>query len=177
MISPTLTYASADAESNKHVINMMLELFGSCEIVLENLAELSPAAERRVNWAMLPPGEHPWDHIVSHVEKVFSKKSPTVASAVLLRQEIIRSFEPTSIYRGLAGFSDYIAYTFPSQQIVVLESVFYGNALYVLGDNWEAVSRLTKSEIINGGLALERIIHSKGWVANLASALRAKAAE
>lgn len=175
-VSPELTYVPANGDHNKHVINLMLELFGSCEVVLEDLARLTPPEARRVNWVMLPPGEHPWDRIESHIKAVFRGKTPSVAAAVILRQDVILSHGPSSIFTGMAGFSDYIAYVFRDRGLVVLESVFYGNALYVFGENWEALSMLTKAEIIRNDLAAARIIHSRDWIAHLADVLRLRAA-
>lgn len=173
----TLTYSKGTAELNKHTINLMLELFGACEIVLEDLARLDPPSTKRVNWMMLPPGEHPWSRIEEHIKEVFSGRAPSVSKAVLARQEVILSYGPSSVFRGLAGFSDYIAYEFKGKGMVVLESVFYGNALYLFGERWEELSQRTKAEIIQHGLAEHRIIHSKGWVVHLAEVMRPKAAE
>lgn len=175
-VSPALTFDQASAETNKHVINLMLELFGSCDIVLEDLARLSPPVERRVNWVMLPPGEHPWERIESHIRKVFGGKAPSIAKAVLQRQEVILSHGPTATWRGVGGFSDYIAYVFDDRGLVVLESVHYGNAFYVLNEEWEELSKLTKAQIIRHQLAEYRIVHSKGWVVKLFEVLKRRAA-
>jgi hypothetical protein len=176
--SPALTYSPAQEEHNKHVVNLMLELFGKCEIVSTDLARFTPPSTKRVNWIMLPPGEHPWPRVEEHIRRFFGGKSPSVATAVLNRQEAILSFEPSAVFRGLGGFSDYIAYEFKDRGLVVLESVFYGNALYATGHDWTKISQKTKAEIIQQNLAEHRIVHTKGWVAQLASALRpAKAAE
>ncbi len=174
VVSPELTFQSADADLNKHVINLMLEVFRSCEIVLHDLARLTPPAELRANWVMLPPGEHPWERIEAHIGKVFAGKAPSVEKAALHRQTVILTYKPSSIWRGLGGFSDYVAYIFPDRGLVILESVHYGNALYVLGENWEDISTLTKAQIIQHNLAKHRIVHSKGWVGNLNAALLGK---
>ena len=174
--SPTLQYLPENTEHNKHVINLMLELFGEVEIVLENLDRLTPPTVRRANWVLLPPGEYPWDRIEAHIKRVFRGMAPTVEKAVLARQQAILTYGPSATIVGNAGFSDYIAYVFHDRHLVILESVHYGNALYVLGDNWEAISKLTKAEIIHDGLAEDRIVHTKGWFARLASVMKPKAA-
>lgn len=176
IVSPELQYVPGNDAHNRHVINLMLELFGSCEIVLENLARLTPPATRRAHWVMLPPGEDPWNRIRAHVKGVYGTKSPQIAEAVLQRQQTILAHEPKDIIQGTAGFSDYIAYLFPDRDLVVLESVFYGNAMYLFGQNWERLSQLTKAQIIQGELAKERIVHSKGWIGKLADAMRLRAA-
>lgn len=177
VVSPELTFQPANSEINKHTINMMLELFRACEIVLHDLARLTPPAELRANWVMLPPGEHPWDRIEAHIKKVFAGKAPSVAKAVLQRQDVILAHKPSVTWRGLGGFSDYVAYIFDDRGVVVLESVHYGNALYVLGEDWEELSKLTKAQIIRHQLAEHRIIHTKGWIQHLNEVLLPKAAE
>lgn len=174
VVSPELTFQTADADHNKHVINLMLELFRNCEIVRHDLARLTPAAELRANWVMLPPGEHPWERIEAHIGYVFAGKTPSVAKAVLDRQKVILAHKPAVTWRGLGGFSDYVAYIFPDRGLVVLESVYYGNALYVLGETWEDLSKLTKAQIIQHQLAERRIVHSKSWVQHLNEALLPK---
>ena len=169
--SPELTYDEESDDHNKHTINLMLELFGSCEIVLNNLERLIPPAIERVNWLMLPPGEHPWERIDAHIRGVFGRLTPSVVATVLSRQNVILGHNPNAIYRGVAGFSDYLAYDFADRGLVVLESVRYGNALYIFGNDWEAVSRLTKAEIIQNNLAQERIVHTANWPTRLAEAI------
>jgi hypothetical protein len=159
------------ADLNKHVINLLLEVFGSCEVVLAGLEKLTPPAFKRTNWVMLPPGEHPWEQIENHIKKVLGSRSPTLEKAILDRQNTILAHKPTKIYKGTAGFSDYVAYIFDAQGLVILESIYRGNALYVLGENWENVSRLSKAEILKNELHENRIIHSKGWKVRLAQVL------
>lgn len=172
--SPQLLFCQPNAELNKHVINTMLEIFRSCEIVQNDLERLTPPSELRANWVILPPGEHPWERIEAHIIKVFAGKAPSVQQAALQRQQVILSHEPDVTWRGLGGFSDYIAYIFKDRGLVVLESIYYGNALYVLGQNWEDLSKLTKAQIIGQQLAEHRIVHSKGWIERLNNALRPK---
>ena len=51
--------------------------------------------------------------------------------------------------------------------IYVLESLIYGNATYILGENWENLSQLSKAEILNGNHHLERFVHGENWEDNL----------
>ena len=45
----------------------------------------------------------------------------------------------------------------------ILESLIYGNAIYVFDKNWLEFSKLTKKEILDENLHMKRIIHKKGW--------------
>ena len=48
----------------------------------------------------------------------------------------------------------------------ILESVFPNNATYVLQDNWEKISQLSKAEILSQNLHKARIVHSESWKKN-----------
>jgi hypothetical protein len=52
---------------------------------------------------------------------------------------------------------------FENKDFFILESIYTGNATYVLGENWEEISKLSKDEILNQDLHQERIIHYQNW--------------
>jgi hypothetical protein len=92
------------------------------------------------------------------------------------RQETLKSFAPDEIYVGQGGFGDYLAYVFRARRIVILESVRMDNAIYVFGLNWQAVSKLTKAQVLSNRHHKDRIIHAKGWKGRLARLLDKSAA-
>lgn len=49
----------------------------------------------------------------------------------------------------------------------VLESIYLNNATYVFRDDWESLSKLSKSQIINGDVEYERVIHDSHWAENI----------
>lgn len=171
LASEILTNTSSSHERIKHIINLMLELFGQCEIVSTELKHYRPAAERRVNWHMLPPGEYPWDVLHAHLKKMLKGRADSTTTVIYDRQANMRSHSPDEIWTGLGGFSDYVAYVFKSRKIVVLESIRRDNAIYVFGTDWQTVAQLTKAQVLSGKLHKERIIHCTGWKARLAKVL------
>lgn len=173
LASEILTNASATHERIKHVINLVLELFGQCEIVSADLKHYRPAVERRVNWQMLPPGEYPWDVLHGHLTKALKGRAESTTAIIFDRQATMRAYEPDEIWTGLGGFSDYVAYNFKKRKIVVLESIRRDNAIYVFGSDWQTVAQLTKAQVLSGKLHKERIVHSKGWKVRLAKFLAA----
>lgn len=153
-----------------HTINLYLESFGVCEV--SNDPQERPAPElRRVNWRILPEGDDPWDRARSAVRNrnLDSADSETI---ILDRQDHICSFGPNEIFVGRGGFDDYLAYIFEERGVVVLESVTRGNAIYVFERNWENFSQLTKREIIQNDLHLQRIVHATGWKQRFAQLMR-----
>ena len=159
LVSPQFRLEPAALNDIKIAMNVVLEIFGRCEVVNADLEWIPPATVRRVNWRMLPAGEHPWARIERHLADRLKGVPERVSAVILDRQKVIKAHGPDAIYEGVGGFSDYLAYEFRKCGIVILESIRRGNALYVLGDDWRKVSAMTKAEIIAGNLHLARIIH------------------
>lgn len=61
------------------------------------------------------------------------------------------------------GFSRYVVFGFPQKNLYVVESMVYGNATYMFARDWESLSRMTKAEILEGGLHEQRLVHRLGW--------------
>ena len=90
-------------------------------------------------------------------------KDPRVRSVILHRHDTIKNYSPDEVFVGEGGFERYVAYVFKDRKLVVLECSEKGNAIYVFGRNWQDFAKLTKAEVLAGGLHLERIIHREGW--------------
>lgn len=163
LISGVLTKKPTNAELNLHVINLFLELFGECEIRHADLKALLPPHVRRVNWAILPPGAHPWSRVEGHVKRALHDIDARYRNPVIFRQAKLAGHAPDEVYCGVGGFSDYLAYVFKKQKITVLESLELGNATYVFGLDWMKLSQMSKAEIISGKHHIDRIIHVRTW--------------
>ena len=176
LISSSLKNVSSAEDGNRHVVNLCLELGRECEIVRDDLKAFAPPATRNVNWKLLPPGKHPWPRVKEHIDASLTRLSPKSKSVIYDRKRTIMTHEPTEQHVGIGGFADYIAYVFASRELVILESVRRGNAIYAFGQDWQIVSQLSKAEIIAGDLHIERIVHSEGWKDRLAKLLNARRA-
>ncbi|WP_157492372.1 hypothetical protein [Geothrix fermentans] len=168
LVSRELTPGTDSSDQIGHIVNVFLELFGSCEIRMADLAHLLTTPHvRRVNWTMLPPGSHPWPMVERLLKEVLNDRAPRTLNPILARQRKIESKNPAEIYAGNGGFHGYMAYVFPVKGVAILECVKFGNATYVFDMNWPTASQLSKAEVISGGLYRDRIIHSDGWDAKI----------
>jgi hypothetical protein len=59
---------------------------------------------------------------------------------------LFSSLKPTAYLAGTAKFSAYVGAQF-APDLVVFENVKYGNALYVLYDNWRDVSKRSRLDM------------------------------
>lgn len=146
-----------------HAINLLLELFGECEVFTEQLESLQATQVRRVNWDILPRGRHPWADVEARVRDVLGEKGDRERVAYEHRWERINTYGPEFVAVGRAGFRGYLVFGFPESDLYVLESAYYGNATYVLGEDWEQLSQRTKAELLDADLHRGRIIHREGW--------------
>lgn len=147
----------------KHIINLFLEIFGECEILRENLLPIFNIPVTRLNWNILPSGNYPWQTLKSRIQGVISSANQQRQNIILRRIERISLHTPNFVAVGNAGFRGYIVFGFSGKDFFVLESIYTGNATYVLGQNWEQISRMTKEQILNQNLHQRRFVHSQGW--------------
>jgi hypothetical protein len=157
-----LDFLASNGPALLHRINLFRELFGEAAVLTEDLEHYVRVETRRLNWVLLPPGEMPWPQFQTHVKPLIDamgeRKGPVATRRLkLLTQE----FQPDVVAVGQAGFSGYLAFGYG--EIYVMESLYYGNATYVFGRDWEELSKLTKAEILHGELQQARIIHRESW--------------
>ena len=155
-----------------HQVNMMLELFGNCEVVRADGTSASPAITHR-RWAFLPTGPYKKGDIARALKPVLDKLGDGDRLILTERQDLLTELDPQEVARGQGGFNDYLAYVFPQYERVVLESLRRDNAIYIFRNKWEQFSRLTKREILDQGVHDARILHTKGWQSRLKAALGA----
>lgn len=172
LVSPKLCRNEENCGLIKHVINLFLELFGSCEILNSTfLAPLSAIPTTRVNWKILPEGEYPWERIAEISGNI---KSQSVGKARIQEQNInyVLKFKPQRLIYGAGGFRGYLIFEFPEKQLYVMENVIYGNATYIFENDWKQFSQLTKAEIINNRLQKERFEHRDDWESHINKLLK-----
>lgn len=157
------TYSPGDTALLTHVTNLILEAFGECEFYDANLMPPITAPVRRLNWEILPAGRYPWERLEPHLRSLVHQSAEGNQPVIGWRLQHIAASNPEFVAIGKAGFHGYVVFGFPDHNVFILESIFYGNATYVFGEDWEHLSQRSKAEILAGGLQRDRIIHRKGW--------------
>lgn len=172
LVGPVLINDEASADLNKHVINLFLEIFSEAEFFTENLDQIINIPTKRLNWQILPKGEMPWSSFLDKVKKVVDEAPEGSKPVVVNRLEHIYAYKPDFRAVGTAGFNGYMVFGFEKLGIYVCESIFYGNATYVFENNWEAIAKLTKAQVLSAKLQKNRIIHRDGWDLSLRDELK-----
>ena len=138
----------------------MLELGKEINIIDENSNSILP--NKRVPWKILPPGEMPWEKYYNSIHEKVKIYDKNEIISIKDRYEFLQSLNPKSIICGDGGFAGYFIAELDCN-LYICDSIFLGNALYILNDNWQDISKLTKKEIINNNFAKKRIVHNGEW--------------
>jgi hypothetical protein len=111
-----------------------------------------------LNWSLFPPGD------LEAVATSLSSGPRAIAEDVVReRLQLFDQFQPTEYLRGLGGNDHYIGAKY-AEDLVVFENLKYGNALYVLYRDWQALSQQPRSDILRLRTSqFDRIIHTDGW--------------
>lgn len=163
IVTTPVIYDTTNSSLILHIINLFLEIFRECEVFYENLDSIINVPFKRLNWDILPPGIYPWSQLKHEVKKIIESSPHGKQSLIENRLETINNYEPDFVAVGRAGFTGYIIFGFTLKNLFVLESTHIDNATYILGEQWKALSVLTKAEILNDNLHKQRIIHRVGW--------------
>jgi hypothetical protein len=146
-----------------HTINLFLEIFGEAHIFSENLQPITTTELKRVNWQFLPPGEYPWEKVKEAAQSIARKLGSSKREFFSVRLELLNNYEPDFVAIGKAGFLGYIVFGFSDKNLFIFENPNYGNATYIVRENWRVLSSLTKAQLISEDLIERRIIHRKNW--------------
>lgn len=109
----------------------------------------------------------PWEKRRKQISKFIDRATGENKKVIEKRLEFINNYNPDFSAIGSGGFNRYIVFGFIDKNIYVLESVDVNNATYILENDWESISKLTKAEILNQNLHKDRIVHSKSWYENM----------
>jgi len=142
-------------------LNLLQENVGACGIEPADIPIEAYAKSLHVSWEILPPGSK--DEVIA---RLFKGRTPTKNETENAeeRYDLFTSLKPEKIIIGTSGFSRYFG-ALLEDDLVVFENIQYGNALYVLYDNWRDLSQKTRLELLSGrfGRNFDRVIHKHGW--------------
>ena len=116
----------------------------------------------RVFWRVLPAGEWTFDSVLKHYTELHRAYPHIHFEVDRLRR--VFSLNPSSLYIGIDEFDWYIVCAFSQTTKVVLECPIYGNAIYVIRENWQSLSKLPKNELLSQFPSyVHRIVHAGDW--------------
>lgn len=141
----------------KLLINILLSIFGECEIINLNL-EQPIKTIRSVKWEILRPGKQTKEMLRNIIKERVSKNREGMYIRNI--EKLINSSDE-DIAVGTQEFKGYIV--FICGKYAILESLMPNNATYILEKDWEEISQLTKTEVLSNKLHVDRIYHYLNW--------------
>lgn len=158
-------YIESNHENMLHSVNLMLEIFGECEIMDINFDLIIPQSYIYLNFEILPAGEHPFSQQNLEYLQRNPKLSSTQKCYIEERGKFLNQFQSSTIYRGKNGLSGYYILEFHDRNLLIVENLYYGNATYIFENSYNELDfeHLTKKEVLNNNMQKDRIIHDENW--------------
>lgn len=141
-------------------LNLLQENVGSIGIYSNDANRQDYLRTLHLDWQFFPPGEQE-----DFARRIMEGReiSPEKKGRIERRIALFSRLKPQAFLEGKGGMSAYIGAKY-ADDLVVFENMNYGNALYVLYDDWEEISQRSRSELINGDPSkIDRIVHKDGW--------------
>jgi hypothetical protein len=160
-----------DPDELLFAINLLQENVGDVDVLSTTASYKDFAASVKVDWEILPPGTR--DQLL---KAFFKGKPPQPAEEKRFgeRYHVLKNLEPKNWLRGTSGFLRYFGAQF-ADDLVVFECLNYGNAAYVMYEDWKTLSAKSRLELLKGSEGdFDRVIHSKGWEMRIKELVRAR---
>lgn len=119
-------------------LNLLQENVGNSDIFPLNTPIVDYLKTITLTWEIFPKGTK--DQEVNYLLGRFSPRDELEESGIIERYEVIKSLNPVEIFTGLCGMHKYFA-AIIREDIVVCENLRYGNAIYILRENWADLSK------------------------------------
>lgn len=153
----------------KFNMRFLKEAVGAFSVFPADMSDEEFAKIQTVDWEMLPVGS---------ADRVLAKlalRHGASADRMRVAGERLRTLERLGhdgFIVGTGRFSNYFGARF-GKSLVALENLEYGNALYVFEENWEELSKLSRSDLVRRrDPQVHRIPHVSGWQSVIRKLLR-----
>jgi hypothetical protein len=142
-------------------LNLLQENVGHCGVQKSGATVADYIGTLKVSWEVLPPGTKE-----EAITRLFRGQSPSPQKKQEAgdRYDFLMSLKPQKLVYGTSGLQRYFGGLI-EDDLVVFENIEYGNAIYVMFNDWKTLSQRTRIELMSGrfGNNFERIVHASGW--------------
>lgn len=142
-------------------INLLQEQCHDCHVFRANISDEELARTTAVGWEIFPPGT--MDRAFTAITSRLRVPTPQRQREIENRANALARLHPTEYIVGSGMNSHYFGAKF-GENIVAFENIDYGNAIYILFDNWQEISQMSRIDILKRHERdFIRIIHKDGW--------------
>ncbi len=143
-------------------LNILQENIGICGVQKSGTSLEDYLQSVNVSWELLPPGtrDEAINHIFSNRKTPNDEQKKTAGE----RYDFFMKLNPQKLVVGFSGTQRYFG-ALIEDHLIVFENIEYGNAIYIMFDGWQDLSRRTRTELLSGryGVNFERVLHITGW--------------
>lgn len=170
-VDQVLRRAQPDFESDLlYNLNILQETVGSVDVFRSAASLNEYISSVRVDWEILPPGKV--DDVLRSMLQGKRGVSEETRRSMRERLGVMSGLNPRQYIAGTSEFLRYFGAQF-EDDFVAFENLNYGNALYVMYERWEKLSRRSRVDLLKGPRdGFERIVHTDNWASNLEHLLR-----
>jgi hypothetical protein len=141
-------------------LNILQENIGAVNVFPSAASLAEYTATIQVDWQIFPPGTV--DDVVKNILRGKRGISPDEEKIIRERVSAMSELRPEAYVTGTDNFLRYFGAKF-GDDFMVFENVHYGNAIYVMYDNWQELSKKSRIELLKGPRdKFERIEHREG---------------
>lgn len=151
--------------------NILQECINNCDIFQAECSQEDYIETAFVDWEIFPPGELSNERIYQSIPDNINKPTQEEFNE---RMDVIKNANPIEFIQGKGQFKSYFGAKFANGK-VAFENVYWGNALYVIHENWEDISKQPRSELIQldpSKRKFTRIVHNNKWKDNFYRAIK-----
>ncbi|MFC7876619.1 hypothetical protein [Isoptericola sp. NPDC057391] len=153
-------------------VRLLNECFGGVGVVAADQTEVRWRRDRELPWELLPPGVSPAAILRAIEARLGIISASRNTDVAIERIKNMQALNPPEIGVGGGGYQSYLAYIF-RDDLVVLENFAYGNALYVMYESWDVLSKRSRIDLLSDPSAdFTRIVHSGNWRGHLREVIR-----
>jgi hypothetical protein len=142
-------------------LNLLQENVGACGVEQAGVSLNNYFSSLHVSWEILPPGNK-----ANVLQRLFQGRTATIAQQDVAadRYDFFQKLKAKQLIIGTSGFRRYFG-ALIEDDLVVFENIEYGNAVYILFNDWKTLSQKSRVELLSGnfGADFERVIHTEGW--------------
>ena len=142
-------------------LNLLQENTFSCDVYDAETTDDVFLKTRTVGWEIFPAGS--FDRAVTYLSSQLGPCAKEVQKQIEERSRFLKSLNPIEFIVGFGGNKRYFGAKF-KENLIVFENVEYGNAIYILFDNWMEISKMSRIEILQRKEKdFIRLRHGKNW--------------
>lgn len=165
-------FDKADPDFQRQIllgINLLQESTGCTGIFAIDATPEEILSHRFVNWVIFPPGTT--DETYIRAFHRFPRISEETQRLILARRTFLENLNPRELVFGQSfGENSYFGAIF-RDDLVVFENIALGNAIYIMFDDWQSLSRLSRTELLKNYNNYKRIYHTGDWQYRLRSTI------